>query len=175
MKRGVVALATAIILVACGDSTGPTTTEADSQPTTSQASRAVSTLETSLGTVLVNPDGLTMYAFTLDTDGESACYDSCAALWPPVPGEVTIGPGLDSSMFGTTTRTDGTSQLTVNGQPLYLWASDTSPGDVTGQNVQGVWFVVGTDGQMIGAPTGQDDGGDNEGNDEEPEPDPYDY
>src|SRR5690606_41819593 len=73
----------------------------------------------------------------------------CAPLCPPVPGDTAIGPGLNPSMFGATTRTDGTTQLTVNGQPLYLWAGDAAPGDVTGQDVDGVWFVVGSDGVMI--------------------------
>lgn len=172
MRRSVFALALALVTVACGDGSATTSTDTAAQSTTTQQGRAVSTLETELGTILVDPDGLSMYVFTLDTDGESVCYDSCATLWPPVPGTVTIGSGLDSSIFGTTTRTDGTAQLTVNGQPLYLWASDTQPGDVTGQNVEGVWFVVGPDGEMIGNPSSQSGGGDNEGEEEE---DPYGY
>lgn len=148
----VAALVVTMLIVACGGSTGnqTTTTTAASLPTTSEAvSDGVSTRSTTLGTVLVDPEGFTMYVFTVDTNGESACYDSCATLWPPVPGDTAIGPGLNPSMFGTTTRTDGTTQLTVNGQPLYLWAGDAGPGDVTGQDVDGVWFVVGSDGVMI--------------------------
>lgn len=150
MKRNAVVLAVLVLLVsACGeagsDGSTFTTTGASPEP------RGVRTAGTSLGTILVDPSGMTMYVFTLDTEGESVCYDSCAILWPPVPGNVSIGPGLDPSMFGVTIRTDGTTQLTVGGQPLYLWASDNAPGDVTGQNVDGVWFVVDSSGRIAGA------------------------
>jgi hypothetical protein len=82
-----------------------------------------------------------------------------------VPGDTAIGSDLDAAMFGTTARTDGTEQLTVNGQPLYRYAPDTNPGDTNGQEVGGVWFVVGVDGNMIGGPEASidpastDDGG----------------
>ena len=86
-----------------------------------------------------------------DTDGTSTCYNDCAALWPAVPAGTAISSSLDSSLFGSTTRDDGTEQLTVGGQPLYRYSPDANPGDTTGQNFNGVWFVVGVDGQMIGA------------------------
>jgi predicted lipoprotein with Yx(FWY)xxD motif len=146
--RTLAVIGSVVLAAACGE---PGTSEPTSTiNNTTQPASAVRTASTSLGTVLVDPDGMTMYVFTLDTDGESVCYESCAVLWPPVPGDVPIGPGLDPSIFGTTNRTDGTTQLTVQGQPLYLWASDVSPGDVTGQNVEGVWFVVDASGQIIG-------------------------
>ncbi len=144
--RAALLLGTLLLVSACGE-TGSTATTSTSTPSTPTG---VTARDTSLGTVLVDPDGMTMYVFTLDTDGESVCYESCAELWPPVPGSVPIGPGLDPSMFGVTTRTDGTTQLTVKGQPLYRWTSDTVPGDVTGQNVEGVWFVVDSSGRIIG-------------------------
>jgi predicted lipoprotein with Yx(FWY)xxD motif len=112
----------------------------------------VGTIDTDLGTVLTGPDGRTLYVFTQDTDGTSVCYDDCAELWPPVPADTAIGAGLDAELFGSTPRTDGTEQLTVNGQPLYWYTPDTQPGDVLGQGFSGVWFVVGTDGEMIGGP-----------------------
>ena len=112
----------------------------------------VHTADTDLGTILVDADGFTLYVFTSDTDGESTCYEGCADLWPPVPGDTAIGSDLDASLFGTTARTDGTEQLTVNGQPLYRYTPDAAPGDTTGQDVGGVWFVVGVDGNMIGGP-----------------------
>ena len=57
--------------------------------------------------------------------------------------------GVDASKLGTLTRSDGTIQASYGGWPLYYWVKDTKPGDVTGQNVQGVWYVIGTDGQAI--------------------------
>ncbi len=139
-------LAGVLILTACGDSGG------DGSGGTDAAGDSISTASTDLGTVLVDPDGFTVYVFLNDTNGESTCYDSCAATWPAVPGDTAISSDLDDSIFGTTTRTDGTDQLTVDGQPLYRYAPDANPGDTDGQGVGDVWFVVGSDGAMIGGP-----------------------
>jgi len=139
-------LAGVLILTACGDSGG------DGSGGTAGAGDSISTASTDLGTVLVDPDGFTVYIFLNDTNGESTCYDSCAATWPPVSGDTAISPDLDDSIFGTTTRTDGTEQLTVDGRPLYRYAPDANPGDTGGQGVGEVWFVVGSDGAMIGGP-----------------------
>jgi predicted lipoprotein with Yx(FWY)xxD motif len=137
-------LAGVLVLTACGDDGGGDGTE--------PAGDSISTASTDLGTVLVDPDGFTVYVFLNDTAGESTCYDSCAETWPAVPGDAPISSDLDSSMFGTTTRTDGTEQLTVDGQPLYRYTPDTKPGDTGGQGKGEVWFVVGSDGAMIGGP-----------------------
>ena len=134
---------------------GETTTTAGDTTSTgddAEAMDGVHATDTDLGTILVDADGFTLYVFTVDTDGESTCYDDCADLWPPVPGDSAISSDLDASIFGTTTRTDGSEQLTVNGMPLYLYAPDTSAGDTTGQGVGGVWFVVDSAGEMIGGP-----------------------
>jgi predicted lipoprotein with Yx(FWY)xxD motif len=139
-------LAGVLILTACGDDGG------DGSDGTDAANDGISTASTDLGTVLVDPEGFTVYVFLNDTDGESTCYDSCAATWPAVPGDTAISSELDDSIFGTTTRTDGTEQLTVGGQPLYRYAPDANPGDTDGQGVGDVWFVVGADGAMIGGP-----------------------
>jgi predicted lipoprotein with Yx(FWY)xxD motif len=166
MKRTFALLTVAfLILGACADhSVGASTTPGDGGATTTAApddgasttaaagGEGVSTSDTDLGTVLVNPDGFTLYVFTNDAGGESTCYDDCATLWPPVPADTPVGGDLDAAMFGSTSRTDGSEQLTVNGQPLYTYTPDTNPGDTTGQGVGDVWFVVGTDGAMIGGP-----------------------
>jgi predicted lipoprotein with Yx(FWY)xxD motif len=143
--------------------TAPTdagTTTPDAVETTTAGEEAmdgVHSADSDLGTILVNAEGFTLYVFTNDTDGESTCYDGCADLWPPVAGDTPVGSDLDASLFGTTARTDGTEQLTVNGQPLYLYTPDTAPGDTTGQDFNGVWFVVGVDGNMIGGPEASSD------------------
>ena len=96
-----------------------------------------------LGDILVDARGMTLYMYTKDQPSTSNCYDQCAAAWPPLltdtdpTGPEGLAPGL-----GTTTRTDGALQVTYNGMPLYYWVSDQKPGDTTGQNVGGVWFVV---------------------------------
>ncbi|WP_298458609.1 hypothetical protein [uncultured Cellulomonas sp.] len=107
---------------------------------------------TSLGEVLVDGDGMTLYMFDPDAEtGESTCYDDCAVAWPPLltEGEATVGEGLDDSLLGTVERTDGTTQVTYGDWPLYLWQNDTAPGETTGQAVNDVWWVVGTDGEPI--------------------------
>lgn len=128
-----------------------TTAAGDTATTGAEMMDGVHASDTDLGSILVNAEGFTLYIFTNDTDGASTCYDACASTWPPVPGDVAISPELDASIFGTTTRDDGTEQLTVNGMPLYLYAPDTSPGDTTGQGVGGVWFVVDDAGEVIEA------------------------
>jgi len=96
-----------------------------------------------LGDILVDPRGMTLYLYTKDEPSVSNCYDQCAAAWPPLLTSADpTGPDAVAAGLGTTTRTDGTLQVTYNGVPLYYWAKDQKPGDTTGQNVGGVWFVI---------------------------------
>ncbi len=97
-----------------------------------------------LGTFLVDGQGRTLYLYTKDTKNTSNCYDACATAWPPLmaQGQPVLGEGLKADLLGTTTRKDGSTQLTYNGWPLYYYAKDQQPGDVNGQNVGKVWFVL---------------------------------
>jgi predicted lipoprotein with Yx(FWY)xxD motif len=97
-----------------------------------------------LGPILVDSKGMTLYLFTNDTPNTTTCYNSCATSWPPLltNGAPTAGTGVSASLLGTTTRTDGTTQVTYNGWPLYYFISDQVAGDTTGENVQNIWFVV---------------------------------
>jgi predicted lipoprotein with Yx(FWY)xxD motif len=112
---------------------------------------SVEVAETDLGEVLVDAEGMTLYMFDPDAQGESTCYDDCATNWPPLvsEGEATVGEGLDEAMLGSVERTDGSMQVTYNDWPLYYWAKDAAAGDVTGQAVGDVWWVVGADGEPI--------------------------
>jgi predicted lipoprotein with Yx(FWY)xxD motif len=123
----------------------------DDVPEPAQATLAASDSE--LGTILVDAQGLTLYVFLADADGESTCYDECADTWPPltVDSDPAAGDGVDETLLGTVARTDGATQVTYANQPLYLYAPDQEPGDVSGQSVGEVWFVVGPDGEPIGA------------------------
>ena len=104
-----------------------------------------------LGEFLVDAEGMTLYMFTKDTKNTSNCYGDCATAWPPVlsEGEPTLGEGLDAELVSTTERTDGATQVTYGGWPLYYWVKDAAPGDTTGQNVGEVWFVVSPAGEII--------------------------
>jgi predicted lipoprotein with Yx(FWY)xxD motif len=113
------------------------------------ASSAVPTTQirpdASLGPLLTDGQGKTLYMFTNDKPGVSNCSGECASFWPPliVDGStLPTGPDAVSAGLGTTSRDDGSQQLTYNGMPLYYWAKDTRPGDTLGQGVNGVWFVV---------------------------------
>ena len=108
-----------------------------------------------LGSFLVDVKGMTLYIFTKDTPNTSVCYGGCATAWPPLltTGAPVGGMGVSASLLGTTTRTDGTTQVTYNGLPLYYWAKDKVAGDVTGQGVQNVWYVIDPTGKSVtGAP-----------------------
>jgi predicted lipoprotein with Yx(FWY)xxD motif/plastocyanin len=106
-----------------------------------------------LGQFLVDAEGMTLYLFLRDTPGVTNCYDNCAVAWPPLytMGPATAGEGVDAGLLGTTTRTDGTTQVTYNGWPLYYYAKDMQPGDVTGQDVGDVWYVISPAGEMVEA------------------------
>jgi predicted lipoprotein with Yx(FWY)xxD motif len=104
-----------------------------------------------LGSFLVDDKGITLYLYTKDTPNTSNCYDKCATAWPPLltTGNPVASDGVDVSKFGTTTRKEGTIQVTYNGWPLYYFAKDKKPGDVTGQNVGSVWFVISPEGDKV--------------------------
>jgi predicted lipoprotein with Yx(FWY)xxD motif len=97
-----------------------------------------------IGAYLTNGSGWTLYLFTIDkpNNGASACYGDCAKAWPPFYiSNLKVPPGLNASLFGMITRTDGGKQLTYGGYPLYYFASDKQAGDANGQGVGGVWFA----------------------------------
>ncbi len=108
----------------------------------------------SLGKYLVDQDGRTLYLFLNDTGTTSTCYDNCAKAWPPLvfTKQAMAGMNVDEKLIGTTKRTDGTTQVTYNGHPLYYFAKDTKPGDTKGQGVNGAgnyWYVVSPTGDAV--------------------------
>ena len=130
--------------------TAPPTTTA---PTTTAAPAPVSVVLSSsdLGDVLTDQDGNILYLFTPDAQGPSVCNGDCAVAWPPLV-EATAGDGVDGSLLGTADRDDGSAQATYNGWPLYYFAGDSAPGDVNGQGVNDVWYVVDAAGDGVGVP-----------------------
>jgi len=106
---------------------------------------------TSLGDVVVDVDGLTLYILTSDTASQSTCGGGCASTWPPLlaHGEVVPGASLASSLIGTIVRDDGTTQVSYGGHPLYHYSGDHAPGDVKGQGRGGVWFALDPAGEII--------------------------
>ncbi len=103
------------------------------------AETGIQTGESTLGPVLTDADGMTLYTFDKDADGASACYDDCAVNWPPLVAPE--GAAADGD-YGLTERTDGAMQWTYKGMPLYTWVKDAAPGDVTGDGVKDVWHAA---------------------------------
>lgn len=115
---------------------------------------AIALCSTSLGRVLVNSKGHTLYLFKKDIGAKSSCYGSCATFWPPLlkHGTVTLGPGLKKSLLGTTRRRNGTQQLTYNKHPLYTYKLDTRAGQTAGQGVNGFgakWWALSAGGNAV--------------------------
>lgn len=168
------AAAAALALTGCGADTptastpsaAASTTAAGASMTGTPASSAsdtsgpvaLKTASSSLGDILVDGAGKTLYVFDKDTanSGSSACVDKCATVWPALAagtGTTTLD-GVTGTV-GTITGVDGSPQVTLDGRPLYYFAKDAAAGDVAGQGVMGTWWVVGTDGVKIttgGAP-----------------------
>jgi predicted lipoprotein with Yx(FWY)xxD motif len=118
-----------------------------SSATTPHPGKALSAQSTSLGTILVNSQGDTVYVFANDKTNVSTCNGSCAADWPPVaaPSKLPASlPGVAGAV-GTTTRSDGSKQLTVAGHPVYTFSGDSAAGQTNGQGITlngGLWTTV---------------------------------
>ncbi len=155
------ALAFVVVLAACGSSgsnTKTTATTTGSATTTAAASgAAISAGQTSLGTVLVNANGRTLYHLTKESATNIVCTGACAQTWPPVTVPSGQQPQAGSGITGTLTvvnRPDGTQQAAINGQPLYMYSGDTKAGDTNGQGIGGVWFALMANGSSVGAGAG---------------------
>lgn len=111
----------------------------------------LSTASSSLGTIVVDSTGRTVYVFDNDTanSGKSACEGNCSATWPAVTTTGTPTATGVTGTLGTITLPDGAKQVTLNGLPLYRYAPDSAAGDVNGQGVGGIWWVVGANGAKI--------------------------
>jgi predicted lipoprotein with Yx(FWY)xxD motif len=138
--------AIALTIAACGSSGSAGSGGASSTPTSSSASSTAAVKSTKIGsaTVLTNAKGFTLYWFAPDTSTKSNCNGSCASYWPPLKGPVTAGAGVTGTL-GTITRSDGSTQATYNGHPLYTFIQDTAPGEAKGNGLNlsgGVWHEV---------------------------------
>jgi predicted lipoprotein with Yx(FWY)xxD motif len=123
--------------------------------TSPSAPAKVGVRTTKLGKILVNSKGVTLYLFEKDKKGKSACSGACAKAWPPLltKGKPKASGGASAAKLGTTKRTDGTTQVTYNGHPLYTFIMDANkPGRTAGQGVDAFgaeWYVLGTNGKGI--------------------------
>ncbi len=150
----------ALVVAGCGGGSDQATAASSSSNTAGGSSTIGVSDVGSLGKVLVDSQGRTAYLFEKDTGPKSTCSGACAVEWPPVTtnGKPSAGTGVTASMLGTTKRSDGTTQVTYNGHPLYLFQGDMKPGDATGENVSAFgaeWYVLSSAGhKVVGKATG---------------------
>jgi len=99
-----------------------------------------------LGKVVVNASGRTLYHYTDETKGKVDCTGACAKLWPPLlvkaGAKPVAGQGIASAKLGVVKRSDGTSQVTYGGLGLYLYGGDKQAGDANGEALQNSWYAV---------------------------------
>jgi predicted lipoprotein with Yx(FWY)xxD motif len=163
--------ASALLAAGCGSSgkSSSATSAASAYPTASETtSSATATTPASggattvtvkqaskLGTILAaGSKKLTVYMFEGDKGASSSCSGACASVWPPVTtsGAPSASGAASSSVLGTITRSDGTTQITYKGHPLYFFARDKDSGDAYGQGVKGFgadWYVLAPSGSKV--------------------------
>jgi predicted lipoprotein with Yx(FWY)xxD motif len=151
----------AVAVAACGGGGAAT---AAPPKTSTGASATVGVANSSLGSILVDSTGRTVYLFKADVGAKSACAGACATAWPPLlaTGKPTAGAGLTASKIGTITRSAGNQQVTYNGHPLYLFVKDTKAGQTNGQGVTAfgaAWFALSPSGSQASAPASSSGGG----------------
>ena len=166
LGAGLSAVALAVLLTACGGGTGTTPTTAGgttpasapaetSAPASSPVPAGAAELKTAssgAGQIVVDAKGMSVYFFTKDVkdSGTSACTGACIAAWPPVLTE-TDSPAVDgvTGTVGTIATPEGKKQVTINGLPVYYYIQDKAAGDITGQGVKDVWYLVSPAGEMV--------------------------
>src|SRR3954453_2457915 len=149
---------------ACGSTSSGGTAKVSSQGSAGTSGAAVMTGSGSGGTYLTDGKGMTLYLFEADKTSASTCSSACASYWPPytTTGTPTVSGKADDSKVGTSKRSDGSTQVTYNGHPLYRFAQDSSPGDTKGEgstNFGAEWTMVSTDGSAIEKGAKSDDSG----------------
>lgn len=173
LSIGLSAFALAALLSGCGGGATTTTTTAPTPAETSGSAAAssapatsapastsaavLSVGQSSAGQIVVGSTGLSVYYFTKDTanSGTSACTGDCLVSWPAVT-TTSASPAVSgvTGKIGTIPTADGKMQVTINGMPVYYFAKDQAPGDILGQGVGGVWYLVAPSGDMIKTSTG---------------------
>ena len=165
MSFGVPVAAAGLALIAAGCGSAGTTSAGSGQgygaPTAAATSAAaaparrdtVATRRTSLGNVLVDAQGRTLYLFEKDKGMTSACSGACASIWPPLTATKAVaGAGLSAVKLSVAKQPGGASDVTYAGHPLYTYVGDTKPGETKGQGLNQFgagWYVLSPSGKKI--------------------------
>ncbi len=152
LRLSLPAAAVSVLLAACGGSSSSNTTSsaASAQPaaqtSNSSSSAVVKSASNSLGTILVNSQGMTLYHLSGEVNGKFICTSSaCVGIWHPLIAPASGTPSGVGSL-GTVKRPEGAVQVTYKGTPLYTFTGDKQPGETNGQGIKdvGVWSAVTT-------------------------------
>jgi predicted lipoprotein with Yx(FWY)xxD motif len=134
-------VAIAVVAAGCGGKTSSSGSSGSSAPASSSATATggttVAVKSSKLGGILVDGNGRTLYLFEKDKGTTSSCYGACAGGWPP---------------YTTNTRTDGKTEVTYHGHPLYYFAGDRKPGDTNGEGLKAFgaeWYVLSAAGNKV--------------------------
>ena len=152
LKLSLPALAASFLLAACGSSSSSSTTSsaASIQPATEASSSSsnaavVKTSSNSLGTILVDSQGMTLYHLSGEVNGKFICTSSaCVGVWHPLIAPSSGTPSGEGASLGTVKRPEGKMQVTYKGTPLYTFAQDKQAGEANGQGIKdvGTWSAV---------------------------------
>ena len=164
-----IALAIALSLAGCGNDSGTGAYSSKGAKSSTSASVSKSTkpdaaasagdatvklADSAFGKIVTTGAGVTLYVFSQDAGGKSACTGGCAQAWPPLTGTVTGSDGIGADDLATIDRPDGAKQVTFYGHPLYRFADDQGPGDTNGQGFGENWFVVDASGNPVKSGSG---------------------
>ena len=154
---------TVVALASCGNDNNNQPVASAPPKTVSGQPATVGVENSNLGKILDDSQGRTLYVFQADSGTKSNCSGACATNWPPLTSaNPTVGKGANASMLGTSKRSDGKTQVTYNGHPLYTFAGDSGPGDTSGQGVNafgGLWYVLSPAGQQVTTSGSNNSGG----------------
>ena len=145
---------TVVALAGCGGGGSKASTAPAAPKTANGAPATIGVAKVGLGKILVNSHGRTLYLFQKDSGTTSACTGACAVNWPPLraSGKPTLGSGADTTLVGTSMRSNGKRQLTYNGHPLYVFSGDARAGDTNGEGVSafgGLWYAISPAGNQV--------------------------
>jgi predicted lipoprotein with Yx(FWY)xxD motif len=147
-------VAIALVATGCGGKSSSSSSAPASSSATATGGATVAVKSSKLGGILVDGTGRTLYLFEQDQGSASSCYGACAGGWPPytTTGAPRAGAGVSASLLGTTTRTDGKTEVTYHGHPLYYFAGDRKPGDTNGEGLKAFgaeWYVLSAAGTKV--------------------------
>jgi len=152
----------ALIVAGCGSSSSPTSSTATTSASTAKSGNSApgpkvsAKSVASLGPVLVNEEGKTLYVFAPDKASKVTCQGECAGIWPPLKlesGQKAIASGaVQSKLLGKDSDPEGGEVATYAGWPLYTYTADTSAGMASGQGLNvngGLWYVISASGKVV--------------------------